>query len=240
MRNKANNVSAMVSCIFAFIGVIFLMVGIFIGLSNEKFKENADEVVAVITSIESYRDSDGDREYDVYVDYSYGGQYYQNKKLNMYSSSMYEGKEIDILVDRDNPGRISAGSGMMVITLIMAGIGFAMMIGAMIPFILMIRQKTKRNHLKQNGYTIEATVTDIILNHNLSVNGQHPFVVYCTYQDIYSGTEYRFKSENLWTDPEPVIQPGRILTVYVNSHNDFSKYYVDVESALESRIVDYT
>lgn len=240
MRNKANNVSAMVSCIFALVGVIFLMVGVFIGLSNEKFKENADEVTAIITSIESYRDSDGDRDYDVYVEYSYGGQYYQDKRLNMYSSSMYEGKEIEILVDRDNPERISAGTGIMVMTFVMAGIGFAMMIGAMIPFILMINKKKKRNNLLQNGYTIEATVTDIFLNQNLSVNGRHPYVVYCTYEDIYSGVQHRFKSENLWVDPEPIIQVGSPLKVYVSSHNDFSNYYVDVESVLESRIVDYT
>ena len=240
MRNKANHVSAMVSCIFAAIGLVFLLVGVVIGVSNSKFKENADEVIAVISSIERHRDSDGEVDHDVFVNYSYGGQFYQDKPLNMYSSSMYEGKEIEILVDRDNPGRISAGTGIMVMTLVMAGIGFAMMIGAMIPFILMINKKKKRNNLLQNGYTLEATVTDIFLNHNLSVNGRHPYVVYCTYEDIYSGVQHRFKSENLWVDPEPFIQLGSTLRVYVGSHNDFSTYYVDVESILENRIADYT
>lgn len=240
MKNKANHVSAMVSCIFAFIGVVFLMVGVLIGLSNAKFRENADEVMAVISSIESHRDSDGDIDYDVYVDYSYGGQHYQDRRLNMYSSSMYEGKEIEILVDREHPGNISAGAGITVITIVFSCIGFAMMLCATIPFILMINKKKKRNNLLKNGYTIEATVTDIILNHNLSVNGRHPYVVYCTYEDIYSGVQHRFKSENLWTDPEPIIQQGSVLTVYVGSHKDFSNYHVDVEKALENKIVDYT
>jgi len=238
MKKILNSASSMVSLIFGLIGIIFLVVSIIIGLTDAKFKENADEVTAVISRIEGYRDIDGDRNYDVFVDYSYGGRNFQDMPLNMYTSSMYEGKEIEILVDRNNPEKISAGSN--VITIVFFCIGVGMMVAALIPLFIAANSNKKRDYLKQNGYTIEATVSEINMNYNLTVNGRHPYVIYCIYEDIYSGVQHRFKSGNIWNNPEPIIQQGTVLKVYVNSHSDFSKYYVDVENALEGRIVDYT
>ena len=48
-----------------------------------------------------------------------------------------------------------------------------------------------------------------------------------------------FKSENIWTNPEPVITLGSEVRVYVDG-NDFSKYYVDIQGVVQGRIVDYT
>lgn len=60
-----------------------------------------------------------------------------------------------------------------------------------------------------------------------------------SYRDDYKDIIYCFKSENIWTNPEPVITLGSEVRVYVDG-NDFSKYYVDIQGVLQGRIVDYT
>lgn len=242
MKNKLNNTPAFVGLVFMAIGLIFLIVGIIIGAVGSNFAENADEVMALITEIDVEWDADGDIHHKVFVDYSYNGQDYQYVHLDYYSSSMFEGDEIEILVSRENPRKISSAKGTMVMVIIFASLGLAFTIGAMIPFILMIRNKAKRTELMKNGRPIYATVEKIGQNNHIEVNGKNPHIVYCVYEDIYSGVVYRFKSKNIWTDPNPVIQPGSTVTVYVGGPNpeDYSKYYVDVESVLNNSIVDYT
>ncbi len=50
---------------------------------------------------------------------------------------------------------------------------------------------------------------------------------------------YRFRSDNLWTDPGPVLPPGSEIRVYVHP-DDYSKYYVDAKSYIEGKIMDFT
>ena len=57
--------------------------------------------------------------------------------------------------------------------------------------------------------------------------------------DDYSGVLYKFKSDNLWTDPYPILQQGSQVRVLVNG-TDYSQYHVDVENCLQGKVVDYT
>ena len=239
---SAFNTPVFISCVFMIIGVVFLLVGVIIGIAGSKFEENADKVTAIISTIDADWDGDGDIHHKVFVEYSYQGEFYQHVHLDYYSSGMFEGDEIEILVSRDNPRKISSSEGTRVMIIVFSALGLAFIIGAMIPLILMVRKNIKRKDLMQNGHRIYAVVEDIWLNHNVAVNGRNPYVVYCNYEDIYTGVVYKFKSNNIWTDPRPILQPGSTVTVYVSGHNpeDYSKYHVDVESALEGKIVDYT
>ena len=101
------------------------------------------------------------------------------------------------------------------------------------------RKSSKRKKLIDAGHSIYATVDSIDINTSYSVNGRHPFVIYCSYKDEYKDVIYRFKSDNLWTDPSQVIEPGSEIRIYVDG-TDFSKYHVDTESLLAGKIIDYT
>lgn len=71
------------------------------------------------------------------------------------------------------------------------------------------------------------------------MNGRHPYVIYCTYRDDYRDTLYRFKSSNIWTNPDPVLHPGDTIPVYVEEAN-YRHYFVDTESIINRKIEDYT
>lgn len=217
-----------------------LVAGILIFSSGQRFRDRAQEVTAVISEIDSYREySRRKSRHDVFVTYTYGGRLYENVELNYYSSDMYEGKEITILCDPDAPGNIQAAGGMALFYFTFVGMGCIYIIVGGIPVIFAVRGSSRKKKLLQSGRKLYATVEKIDMNYSYSVNKRHPYVVYCTYRDDYKDTLYRFKSGNLWTDPSLALRPGDMVPVYVEEKN-FRRYYVDVESCLEGRIVDYT
>jgi hypothetical protein len=70
---------------------------------------------AVITRIESHErvstndkgEEETDASHDVYIAYDYEGKHYE-REMSHYSSGMYEGKEVKIFINPDNPSDISA------------------------------------------------------------------------------------------------------------------------------------
>ena len=69
-------------------------------------EKNGVEVTAEISRIESYKDKDGDTKHRVYVNYTYGTETYTDGKINTYSSFMYEGGRVTVIVDPQNPAKI--------------------------------------------------------------------------------------------------------------------------------------
>lgn len=117
---KKNSNETFVSIFFAFLGSIFFALGIFLSMST--FTEKGKiETTGVITRIESYPDSDGDTQYDVFVSYNVSGKNYVSE-LNSYSSSFHEGKEIKIYYLENNPSKIGSPS-MDLLVLLVPGIG---------------------------------------------------------------------------------------------------------------------
>lgn len=238
MKRK-DRVFNLVFYIFAVFGIIFMMIGIAVLISNIQFKKNAVEVTAVIAQIESYRDSDNDINHRVFVNYSYDGTDYDGIRLGEYDSSMYEGKEIKLLLDPVNPQKVSTRFGMIFAGSMCIGMGAVFVLVGIIPLLVMARKKLQKKKLLAQGSYIFAIVEDIQMNTSYSMNGRHPYVIYCTYRDEYKDIIYRFRSDNIWTNPGHVIEPGSEIRVYVNGM-DYSKYHVDVESILDKKIVDYT
>lgn len=225
--------------IFLLVGIVMLAVGIIILGSNRRFRERAEEVTAIISEISSYRGSKGKMRHDVFVSYTYNGRRYEDVSLNFYSSNMYEGKEIRLLCDPENPGHVESSGGMLFLTCMFTGMGILFTIIGAVPIILAVKGSARKKRLLQSGRKIWATVEDIAQNTSYRVNGRHPYVVYCTYRDEGLDTVYRFKSDNIWTNPHLAMRIGDTVPVYVDGKN-FQFYHVDVDSSLGGKIVDYT
>ena len=225
--------------VFGIIGIILIIISICFGISGKKFDETAVEITGTIANIESYRDSDGERHHRAYVDYEYQGKQFKEVSLNSYSSSMYVGKEIALKIDPENPEKVRTLHGNMIATIILAVMGAVFSLIGIITTVLGIKKAAKKKKLRQEGRTIYAIVERVDVNYNYSLNGKHPFVIYCNYQDEYSGVMYKFKSDNLWTNPYPFLQQGSEVRVLVDAQ-DYSQYHVDVESSLQGKVVDYT
>ena len=129
--------------------------------------------------------------------------------------------------------------GLYIGPIVFIGMGVVFAVAGVFSLIGISRKSLKKRKLTASGQYIYATVESIEYNESISMNGKHPFVVYCTYRDDYKDVIYRFKSDNIWTNPEYVIQPGNEIKVFVDRQN-YKNYHVDVESILQGKIVDYT
>lgn len=237
MKKKKSALS-MFFFLFLIAGVALLIAGIIVLCSGMRFRKDAVEVSAVITNVETYGSGD-DTHHSVWVEYEYDGKTYDNVRLNEYNSGMYTGKEITVLVSPKDPGRASTQFGTVFAGGILLLMGVIFTSAGAIPIAMGIRRSFLQRNLLTEGRLLTAKVESIVENSAITVNGRHPYVVYCTFLEEYKGVTYRFKSGNVWENPSCVLQPGSEISVYVNIH-DFSEYFVDVESAMEGRVIDFT
>lgn len=225
--------------IFAVVGAFLVAGAVIVCISDRKFMAEAEEISGVISAIETYRDSDNETHHRVYVDYTYNGQQYGKVRINFYTSSMYEGKEITLYCDPRHPEKVVVqGANTFVFSMFII-MGIIFLCGGIIPLIISIRVRTKRKKMRETGRALYATVDEINCNTNYRFNGRHPYVILCSYRDDYKDITYRFKSENLWVDPEPAVTIGSMIKVYVEEDN-YANYYVDAESMIQGKVVDYT
>ena len=215
---------------FIVFGAIFILLGIVLGISDINFKKTAIETTATITNIYSHTNSDGDTDHTVYVEYTIDGVKY-NEQLDIYKTNMQEGQSVQILYSPQNPQKISAVSSGTFFFMIPFGAIFFL-----IGFIPIVRQRKKekfRKFMLANGRMIMATITDIKWG-NDSGNSSYVYNVFCEYEDELKKEIYTFKSENIWSQSRPAIEEGekKTIPVYVDG-DDYSKYYVDIESFLE-------
>lgn len=157
---KTNKVENLIWIIFASIGMIFILIGLVIGINVFNY-DNKENTMGTITNISSYRDHDGDRNYEVYVTYNVDGKKYESK-LNGYSSSFYEGKEIEIYYDKNNPSKIGVKS-LDLLFLIFPGIGLIFFIIGGTGIIIKIKRIKLEKRLKENGEVIYANYVETIL-----------------------------------------------------------------------------
>lgn len=238
MKKRKNLFAALFPAIFMTVGMLFLIGGVVTAVINWQFREKAVEITAVITDIQTYRASDGDRKHEVYVSYRFEDREYEDVRLNFYSSSMYEGKEITVFCDPENPRHIES-SGTIVLIIVFVVMGAVFVVIGSIPIVVMRKRSARKKRIIAAGRVLYALVEKIDQNTRYEVNGQHPYLIYCTYRDDYKDIVYRFKSDNIWTDPSLVLHPGDTVKVYVDE-KDYSCYYVDAESILDGKVVDYT
>lgn len=236
---KNNNWVYFLFGIFGVIGTILLVVCFFITKSSIEFEKKAVHISGTIVDIEIYRDHDGDRHHTAYVDYEYEGREYLDVRLGYYSRTMDVGDVITLKIDPDKPGKVRAKNESLFTCVFLGIMGIVFSLVGYIPLIKFFRNRNRTKELRERGRYIYGIVESIDINYNYSSNGRHPYVLYCYYEDTYSGTIYKFKSENIWTDPSLSLPVGSQVRIFVKD-NDYSNYHVDVMSSLQKRIVDYT
>ncbi|MCL1561207.1 hypothetical protein M3O48_17650, partial [Xanthomonas nasturtii] len=65
------------------------------------------------------------------------------------------------------------------------------------------------------------------LNTSLEVNGKHPFRILAQRHDRTHNTLTEYRSENLWTDPQPFLSDGQALRVFVDPQRA-ARYSMDL------------
>lgn len=238
MLKKGNRVQYFIFGMFALFGLIFFIIGIFIAVSQNIDEEDRVYTTAIIEDIVTDRDADGDTTYNVFISYYVDRQLYE-RKLNSYISSYYEGKEIEIYYDKNNPNNVRTDSS-NVITYVFSGLGLVFFIIGLVGILNAILKTRKIKKLKISGRKIYANYVSTEINTTYSVNGRNPFYIICEWNDPMTNIKYIFKSENIWFDPENYIQQYNIqmFKVYINPNN-IKEYVVDT-SNIENNVVDLT
>ena len=114
--------------------------------------------------------------------------------------------------------------------LIFGGIGLLFALIGGIGLFVQIHAARHRKTLLREGMRIAAEITEIQPDHRITVNGRHPYRLTCQYRDEATSTVYVFRSGLMSFNPASLIR-GNTVEVCVDPY-DFSKYAVDVESAL--------
>lgn len=231
---KKNKIEFMGILIVFIVGIVFLTVGIFI-LCGAFSIDEEDRVytTATITDIETSYEADGDSSHEVYVEYQVNGKIYKSE-LNSYVSSYREGKEIEVYYDKNNPSKVQAedSSKILEIIFILLG-GICTVIGGGMLFAKFKKIAVNKN-LKLNGERIDAEYVETIVNTSYTVNNRHPYRIICKWKNPNTGLEETFKSENVWENPEYIIESRGIkkIAVYIEPQNP-KKYFMDVDTLFE-------
>lgn len=234
---KANKIESLIWIIFASIGALFFIIGMTLTVQMCNY-QNKGEAVGVITEVNEYRDTDGNIHGTIWVSYTADGCEYK-AKLNAYSSDFYEGREVKIYYDKDNPTVIGMKS-LDLLVLIFPGLGLIFLLIGATGIGVKLNAKRRENKLKLYGQRVYAVFVQTNLNTSYSVNGRHPYNIICEWSNPEDGKKYLLKSKNLWFDPQRTIDERNIktFTVYMNPQNK-RKYFVDTD-ILTDGVVDLT
>lgn len=235
---RANKSKLSIVSIFAVISLVLMMLGIVFVVNMLVFKEKAVKVEAEVVDVEIWYDSDGDKHKNVYVTYEYEGKLYEYVELKD-DTKKGERSIINVYVnpEKSHQPRVSL---VPIGGIILICMSLVIMIITFPGYAEVIKEKKNRKKLMANGIVIQATVDTISYDSSLSVNGRHPYVLRCYYEDIYSGERYDFTSESVWNNLECYFKSGDMIDVFV-MHDDYSKYYIDLEHCMVAvKVIDFT
>lgn len=234
---KHNIIEKVIFSIFFTIGIVIFTIGVVVCINVFDYSDKI-ETFGTISQINTHH-SNGNTIHEVYVKYEVDGTQYESK-LNGYSSNFYEGKNIKMYYDKNNPEIISTKSLNLLFLMFP---GFGLIFGSIggIGLFVIIKKKRLEQKLRLTGRKVFATYIRTSLNTSYSVNGRHPYNVICEWENPKDNKKYIFKSKNIWVNPESYSE-DEILThvpVYIDDIDNIKNYVVDVDN-ITSNIVDLT
>jgi uncharacterized membrane protein len=236
IKNEMKLIKTIIA-IFMVVGIIMAVVFTVILVRDIQFKQTAQQTTATITSIETYRDSDGDTSHEVYINYEVNGRQYSNIRLSTYIAGMHEGQEITIYYDSDNPTRISLGGvGSTVAMAAFLIIPIVFILIGVVPLIVIAKKRWRKQRLITQGKRLPAIIVGTDPG-TVTMNGRSSNVLVCEYIDS-NQHRHLFRSGNLWHDDTTLNAAiGKEINVYVDG-DDFSKYIVD-DSVLTKNVTHW-
>ena len=227
--NKPKNqfIEKILALIFGVLGVIFIIVAVLLASHSGRIARTYIKTTAEITGFDiSRRNTDDRYSRRTAIKYEVEGQSLE-QLLNEYSSSMYEGKIIPVLVNPEDYYDVRTSTLLYLPAIIFGVVAIPFLVVSIILIVVMVSRNKRFSRIYEEGKRITAEVTGGRINRNYSVNNRHPWRMECRYEDTFLGEEHVFKSGNVWFDPNQYI--GRPISVYILDGN-FSNYYIDVDS----------
>ncbi len=228
---RASKGTVLFGSIFMLFGIIAIIVGINLFIDDKEFEKTAETTNAVITDIDTYRTRRNGKtrtSHTVYIEYTVDGEKYEST-LGYYNSSLHKGKVVTILYNPENPADCRSNTSAMELVFISA-IGVIFMGVGVLIIVMFNKKSVGRLTVKKSGEKLTGTITDIVTDTSIRVNGQCGCKAEVEVIDS-SGCKYLFSSETVMNDPNELMSyVGGTVDVYVDP-TDKGKNFVDLESA---------
>lgn len=222
-----------ISCVFLVIGISLIILAFVIGQAVSIPVQREKKTTATITEITRHRGTDGEAEYDVFVEYEIDGTTYE-KELNAYSSDFREGQEIEIIYDKDDPENITVTWIREIIYGTFGAIGGTFIFIGLIGVIITFHKRTdKKKKLMEKGELVYARFRAVEEEQNVYIGGMRPYRIVAEWTDPETGEEHILRSEFIYKDPRDKLE-GRTISqipVYMDWRNK-NKYYMDISQIL--------
>ena len=226
MKIKASKGVVSILWIFLIIGVAMMGAGVGVSIYFGVDNSNYVKVSATITDIDAYTDSDGDRHYEVTVNYVYNGEQYTDIPTNFWETGMYVGEVIDIYCHKDNPTLMRHGSIMIILPCILFGMGLLFTLFSAFPIHKNIKKNRIAKNVLKNGEVVHCRIKAVVPDMSYRVNGRIVNnMIECEPFDNNVVVTYTSEPFN----QKYPVEIGSTIDVYRN-REDASQYYVDLNS----------
>lgn len=84
------------------------------------------------------------------------------------------------------------------------------------------------NYFKTNGRKIQAEITSVEIDNNITIQNKHPYSILCNWIDPFTGKEYAHTIKHIWKDPTPLLAGRNTIDVYIDREYP-EKYFIDTE-----------
>ncbi len=102
-------------------------------------------------------------------------------------------------------------------------------LGVGIGFLAHVHNKRNmENDVIEMGCTVDAVITEICPDYSITVNGRHPWMLRCSYDDPETNRVYEFTTHTEGFHPSPRLIGGTV-TVFVDPY-DYTRYAVDLDT----------
>lgn len=220
-------ISLIGAIIFGIIGVVCAVIGTAEFVKTKEFVSDAALVKAKVSTIESDIDDEGDTDYTAFVTYTYEETEYKRVRLKEYNSSLYEGKTIELYLDKTNPRNVRIKSVIYMFPIVFIGVGIIFLLIGVIILIVRMRGDRKRKKIMETGIRMQAQVKGSMIDTSYTINNKHPYRLECVYYDELSGQPVICTSDIIWESPDMYMD--KYVTVYVD-REDRSRYVVDLKN----------
>lgn len=219
-----------IQIVFSLTGAALLCLALYLGLDTKRFIDSAIATEGTVIDLLPVESSDGSTTYRPEVAYIDGGGATRTFQSSSSSNppSHNVGEHITVLYSPEHSGapRIKSFLHLWMGTTIAGCLGalFFSIGGGMTLYRL--RQQRLAERLRTQGQTVEAHIQSVEHNEAVSVNGRHPFVVLCQWQNPRTQEVHVFRSENLWFDPSDYLKRPQVR-VFIEPENP-KRYLVDL------------
>ncbi|MBP9760999.1 MAG: DUF3592 domain-containing protein [Candidatus Magasanikbacteria bacterium] len=218
--------------IFAGIGVLLIVGAILFGIRQYTFIQKAHQTTGTVIGLVENKSQDSGTTYAPELSYTVNTiEYTFVAGFSTYPPSHAVGDKELIYYDPKFPDQAKLGGFLPVylVSLIMGGIGLVFVIVGGSMFLVYTKRKKDIGTLLQQGNRVGSTVTRIQQDMAYNMNGKHPYRIYTTITPPGESAPRELHSDILWKNPEPAVQVGGTIDVYIDMGNT-KRYYIDTRN----------